>query len=219
MPSARLVVASFALTFALLPNLAPTAAHAAPVEGKWGLGVDTGDLLDSAAEGTLLLGRSERTAWLLFMSVNAARGESDSEYEYVIPDTVFTSNDEASGYGVTLGPGLRRYVRQSGRVSAYLDGFTRFGRGRNTYERSTGTMRQEGTRTTWTAGGGFALGVEYFFERWPVSLAAHTNFLSFTYRWDEEVQSRESGDEARRTSEGFDISGGVGPRVQVRVYF
>ncbi|HEU4334380.1 MAG TPA: hypothetical protein VFT32_07795 [Candidatus Eisenbacteria bacterium] len=221
MPSPRLVVVSFALAvaFALLPTLVPTAALAAPVAGKWGLGVDTGELLGSSAEGTILLGRSDRTAWLLFVSVSGARNEVDQEYDFAAPDTFFTARDEVSGYSVTVGPGLRRYVRQSGRVSAYLDGFTRFGRSRNTSDRSSGTLREEIERASWSAGGGFALGVEYFFERWPVSLAAHTSFLNLTYRWNEEEFSREDGDAAKRSSESLDVSGGVGPRVQVRVYF
>lgn len=219
MPSARLIVASIAVVLAMLPTLVPMDASAAPVAGKWGLGVDTGDLLGSEAEGTILLGRSERTAWLLFVSVGGVRTESDREQVYVIPDTTFTASEDGSGYSVTLGPGLRRYVRQSGRVAAYLDGFTRFGRQRSTYDRTSGTLRQDGERTVWSVGGGFALGVEYFFERWPVSLAAHTNFLNFTYRWDKDEITEPDGDLSRRSFEGFDLSGGVGPRLQVRVYF
>ena len=66
--------------------------------------------------------------------------------------------------------------------------------------------------------GGFAIGAEYFFEKWPVSLAAHANLV--TARYTHRVQKQHSSysrDES--VDDSFSMSEGLGPQLQVRVYF
>lgn len=72
--------------------------HAAPIKGKFGLGVDTGELLSSSAEGALILGKSDRRAWLWVITANGSANSGSQLIDYYYPDTLFTRDVDNSGF-------------------------------------------------------------------------------------------------------------------------
>jgi hypothetical protein len=211
------VVALVALSLATPPSLG-----AAPVAGKWGLGVDTGDLLDSSAEGTILRGRSERTAWLVLVALSVSDRDQRDEATYIIPDTLVVRSNASDYYSFAIGPGVRRYFHPNGRATGYFDVTGQVLRARRTSTGEASPQAYKQVNSTWGGEVGLALGFEYFFERWPVSLAAHTRVLSVRYTTSKETSSTTGpfpGPNIDRDYDEFSTSGGVGPRLQIRVYF
>jgi len=198
---------------------APHSAGAVPIDGKHGFGIEVGDLLSTRAEGALLYGKSDRTAWMLLINVSETAGSTDASLEYVTPDTLFTFSENRDGFSVSMGPGIRKFLRPAEHFSPYFDATLRGIRAVFTDNSSDSSPNSRGGRSSeWGVEGGFAIGAEYFFERWPVSLAAHANLV--TARYSRRVQQRtRTGAREIREEETFTISGGLGPRLQVRVYF
>jgi len=211
----RLVVAAlFCLTFAKTP-----VAGAVPIQGKLGLGVDTGDLISSEAEAALIWGRSESTAWLFLINVRGAVSDADIIRDYAVPDTTVASGDGYDSFYLSAGPGLRKFVRPSATFAPYFDVTLRGIRSVATDQADGGSTYSTGGRhTVWAVESGLAIGAEYFFEKWPVSLAAHADLVTVQYR-HRFTRYTSSSQRLQAEENAFSASGGLGPRLQVRVYF
>jgi hypothetical protein len=209
------------LAFLAVAAIVPRPLSAAPVAGKIGLGVDTGDLLDSVAEGTLIVGKSERTAWLLLVRASASNTDSNDDVVGYGPDTLFTRDRYYDFYSIEVGPGLRRYVRSSGALTGYVDGTAELVRSRGKTRESNyyGPFAYESTLSSWGGVLGMALGVEYFFDRWPVSIAAHTQLWSVAYTSSKRASGVKLEGDVAGTRDDWKVRVGLGPRIQVRAYF
>jgi hypothetical protein len=197
--------------------LSTSTSGAVPIDGKYGLGLDTGDLLSTNAEGALLWGKSDRTAWLLLVDVNGSTESTDHLRDLTMPDTLITGSDDFDAFFVSMGPGLRKFVRADEHFSPYFDITLRGIRSVATQSSTNGDSR--GARSSsWGVEGGLAIGAEYFFTKWPVSLAAHADLLTAGY--SHRVQKyTAAGYRDTREQDDYTISGGLGPHLQVRVYF
>jgi len=193
----------------------PGLAGATEIEGKWGLGVEVGNLFSSSPETSLIRGRSARTAWVLDMSASARRDDRDLEQHDTLPDTTFTRSLTENYYSIDAGPRLRRFLRPESSFSPYWDVFAHAVGYSNRQSYSDGYSN----RSTEIGGrAGVAFGAEYFLSKWPVSVAAHTEFATFSGR---HTSTRASSGAAFSKTSGTVFSGNVGirPIVQVRVYF
>ncbi|MEK7347254.1 MAG: hypothetical protein AABZ94_00120, partial [Candidatus Eisenbacteria bacterium] len=198
---------------------APSTAHAVPIDGKYGLGIDTGDLLSTNAEAALIYGKSEKTAWLLLVNASGSVGDTDISRDLTLPDTLITDSRGRDGFSISIGPGIRKFVRSTEHFSPYFDVTLRAIRSVSTESSGGSAPYFSGyRRSEWGVEGGLAIGAEYFFEKWPVSLAAHANIITARYlRRIEKYTSTRSRDEL--VDDSFSASEGLGPRLQVRVYF
>lgn len=213
-----------ALVFLLLAALAtcaatPNAADAVPIDGKYGLGIDAGDLLSTGAEAALIYGRSEKTAWLLLINASGSFGDTDISRYYATPDTLIEETRGRDGFSISLGPGVRKFIRSTEHFSPYFDLKLQGIRSVYMEDRSDGSSDSRGYRSTeWGVEGGLAIGAEYFFEKWPVSLAAHANLV--TARYTHRVQKYSASNfREESVDDSFSMSEGLGPQLQVRVYF
>ena len=197
----------------------PNSADAVPIDGKYGLGIDAGDLLSTGAEAALIYGRSEKTAWLILINASGSFGDTDISRDYATLDTLIVGTRGRDGFSVSLGPGVRKFIRSTEHFSPYFDLKLQGIRSVYTGDRSDGSPDSEGyRRTEWGVEGGFAIGAEYFFEKWPVSLAAHANLV--TARYSHRVEKYYSSDSRiESVDDSFSMSEGLGPQLQVRVYF
>ncbi|MEK7314841.1 MAG: hypothetical protein AAB011_01570 [Candidatus Eisenbacteria bacterium] len=208
-----------ALLLLTLFAASPQTANAVPIDGKYGLGIDAGDLLSTGAEAALIYGRSEKTAWLLLINASGSFGDTDFSRDYATPDTLIEETRGYDGFSISLGPGVRKFIRSTEHFSPYFDLKLQGIRSVYTEDRSDGSPDSRGYRgSEWGVEGGFAIGAEYFFEKWPVSLAAHANLV--TARYSHRVQKQYSSYSRNESvDDSFSMSEGLGPRLQVRVYF
>ncbi len=202
-----------------VPAALPRDAAAVPIDGKYGLGIDTGDLLSTNAEAALIYGKSEKTAWLFLVNASGSVGDTDISRDLTLPDTLITDSRGRDGFSISIGPGIRKFVRSTEHFSPYFDVTLRAIRSVSTESSGGSAPYFSGyRRSEWGVEGGFAIGAEYFFEKWPVSLAAHANIITARYsRRIEKYTSTRSRDEL--VDDSFSASEGLGPRLQVRVYF
>ena len=198
---------------------APPLARAVPIDGKFGLGIDTGDLLSSGPEAALIYGKNEGMAWLFLVTVNGSVGSGDLIRDLSLPDTLIIDSQNRDGFSVSMGPGIRKFIRSKENFSPYFDVTIRGIRGVTTENSTIYTPTPQGRRfTEWAAEAGLAIGAEYFFERWPVSLAAHASLLTTRYSRRTQTHTGSFGRESF-VDDSFSVTGGIGPRLQVRVYF
>ena len=185
----------------LLLALAGT-TQAIDIKGKWGLGVGTGTFIGSGGEASLIRGKTERTAWILDMSIF-------HQYEEKRIDTTLQLDRLQRLADVSFGPRIRRFTRPGAKLSPYWDVFVHL-IGMNYSYSSPG-----GTDNDYSAGGeaGCAGGVEYF-TPWHFTLAAHTGLFKAS-------ASRLWGYDFREEYRGwkFNTNLGFSPKLQVRVYF
>ncbi len=143
---------TLAAVFALM--LIAGAAQAVDIQGKWGIGAVLFN--GRGTETSLIRGHSNRTAWLLDVSVDQfeSTGQGGGVFDQV---------------RAAAGPRLRRYTRPAEDFSPYWDLWTS-----GLYEKS-----QDGTIKEWGAGvaGGVSMGLEYF-TRWHFSVAVHSDLAS-----------------------------------------
>jgi hypothetical protein len=205
----RLLAVVLAVIWCLLSRSCP----ATEVAGKWGIGVGTGDLIGSKPELSLLRGRSASTVWALDVSVNDYTVNEDVPDFYYPPG----GDNERTSANVSwvVGPRLRKYWRAEETFSPYWD----------VYLRAVGGMLRQsspgGSESLFRAGGegGVALGAEYFFRRWPVSLAAHSTVASLRME-QQRIDTNPLGLAAyRRISRFWSGRVELSPQLQVRVYF
>jgi hypothetical protein len=202
----------------LLLALAGTAG-AIDIKGKWGLGVGTGTSsrysiagIGSGAEASLIRGKTERSAWILDLSVTEV-------YSELAGDSTGSLTEKSNNLAFELGPRIRKYTRPKSSFSPYLDFFVH-----TTGSSSIREQYSERTNYTYesrssTLGGraGLDLGVEYF-TPWHFSLAAHSRLVNASV--DRNWRKGDAGSSAGR-ERGFSTTFGFGPTpmLQLRVYF
>lgn len=201
-------------------------ASATEIAGKWGLGVGTGSVLGSPAEVSLIRGRSASTAWILDVRID----QYTSKVAPTEPDTINFGYPLVAGnavfqyVSVLLGPRLRHYTRPDASLSPYFDLFVSATDRTQSFSQDTYSGKE--TRLGGQAGVDF--GVEYFFSKWPVALAAHTPLFVARVEHVKNSSSRYQGNpttggieykvrEARGTSEAASLI--LSPTVHLRVYF
>jgi hypothetical protein len=184
----------------LLLALAGTAG-AIDIKGKWGLGVGTGSFLGSGAEASLIRGKTERTAWILDLSVYQYYSDSRIDSTRQLDKIQRTVN-------ISAGPCFRRFTRPQAKLSPYWDVFLH-------YNFKSNVSKYEGSYST-GGEGGLAGGLEYF-TPWHFTLAAHTKIfsVSMSRNW-----TRAGGVESI-VSHGWDEMARftLSPQLQLRVYF
>jgi len=181
----------------LLLTLAGT-TQAIDIKGKWGLGVGLA-LTGSKSEGSLIRGKTERSAWILDMQL----------YHRYLDDRADSSgritSRESHTYG-HIGPRIRRYTRPQAKLSPYWDVYFH--------------LKGEGeSYTTWGrayagAEGGIDAGAEYF-TPWHFSLGAHTGIFNVG------IERSWAGSHGIITSRGWRENSNLSfyPSFQARVYF
>lgn len=176
-------------------------AGAADIESKWGIGAG---VFKGGAEVSLIRGRSERSAWLLDLSVSGR----DDEFRFE-PTPVLTSG--ANSIKFLAGPGFRRFTRASEEFSPYWDVRVRGSYGRSRLHSPTGTTE---TRTDAGAEAEFSFGLEYFTRR-RFSIAAHTGLVRIS--WIHRATTTGSGSRDAGDSEFASV--GLSPAIFLRTYF
>ena len=216
MPRARFVESLLLVccTCVSVGFFAATPAPATEIAGKWGIGVGTGSLIGSRPEASIIRGTSARTAWILDMSINQNSQDTSDRYVYELLDTLVTREQDGDFWQINGGPRLRRFLRPAEAFSPYIDIF-----GRLVYDVAVSSRPDRSTRDQRIGGEiGVAFGAEYFFSKWPVSLAAHTTLGSVNYR-HRVIKINDLGAALESVDDNGWTRIGLEPGLQARVYF
>jgi hypothetical protein len=148
-------------------TLVASGASALDINDKWGIGAA---VFNGGGEVSLIRGKSERSAWLLDVTLVG----TDTHLNLEPPQPIPAEDRNANSFLVTAGPGYRRFTRPTEDFSPYWDVALRGSYGRD-HQGGGG-----GTRETKSAGVAtdFSLGLEYF-TKWHFSVAAHTSLIRF----------------------------------------
>ena len=195
--------------------LSATTAWAGAIEGKWGLGVDSGVFRSDGVHGALIFGRSARTAWLL--DVKAEENVRDVDgFEGGIYLPGIASAEFSQSVVVEIGPRFRRFTRPEADWSPYWDLFAAATHANTRYSTPVSSNDRFST------GGvlGLGLGVEYF-TPWHFSVAAHSDVLEARYA---RIRARTNSQNfflgsSSGTGYQHSVNAGLSPAIELRAYF
>ncbi len=205
-----------AFLLVLTGPLGPDSSRATEIQGKWGVGVAVGSLFSSGAEASIIRGTSARTAWIGDITVNVSSSHGNSKLAYHTPyeDTTFVGPARTDRATIEVGPRLRRFASPGSSFSPYGDVYVHF------TDVFNHTSQPNFANSATQIGGrvGIAIGAEYFSTRWPFSIAAHTDILTFAVAHSTS-KSNENGRVFAASSTDLSGAATLHPVVQVRVYW
>jgi hypothetical protein len=190
-----------------------TAAGAADIQGKWGLGAG---VFGGGAQVSLFRGKSERSAWLFDVAIFQQDLSQDRQSSF----NPFHLIQGQEFWTLRVGPGYRRFLRPDARFSPYWDVGV-MGLYSHTHTHSSLSQTPFGASFTMTSAGvagQFAFGLEYFFRQ-HLSVAAHGSVVDVEWRHTSQSVFSSFFGTASSSGHVVDSSIGLSPVIFVRGYW